>query len=171
MPPRLQIALPHGILGVRAEANDGAFLFDLHAAVRADEFAAMPLDESGRAMLMRTQFRAMRAGYQHDFPAARFEIVTLNDEPIGNIITDVTDERVLYVDIALLPRTRRLGVATALMRALLKEPAGLGLPARVSVMAHNIASLALCQRLGFVPRATHPPFVELEWRAAGEASG
>jgi GNAT superfamily N-acetyltransferase len=165
MPARIQIATAHGDLGVRAEANDEMFLFALHAAVRAEEFAAMPLDDAGRAMLLRTQFRAMRAGYQSEFPAARFEVVTLNDDPIGNIITDVTAERVLYVDIALLPQIRRLGLATVLMRALLEEPARLGLPGHVSVMEHNTASLALCRRLGFVPHATSPPFVMLEWRA------
>ncbi len=164
MPARLQIATPLGVLGVRAEASDEAFLFALHAAVCAEEFAAMPLDDAGRAMLLQTQFRAMRAGYQSEFPDARFEVVTLNDDPIGNVITDVTAERVLYVDIALLPQTRRLGLATTLMRALLEEPARLDVPGRVSVMEHNTASLALCRRLGFVPHATNPPFVMLEWR-------
>jgi hypothetical protein len=32
------------------------------------------------------------------------------------------------------------------------------------VLAHNTASLRLCQRIGFVVRTEHLPFLELEWR-------
>ena len=71
----------------------------------------------------------------------------------------------------MLPRTHRLGLATALMRALLEEPARLGIPGVVSVMAHNTASLALCWRLGFGRRGTNPPFVVLEWRAPDRSEG
>ena len=46
----------------------------------------------------------------------------------------------------------------------LDEPRRLGLPARVTVLMTNAASLGLCERLGFVRRNETPPFVELEWR-------
>jgi hypothetical protein len=51
-----------------------------------------------------------------------------------------------------------------MLRAL-EEPRRLGLPARVSVLMHNIASLRLCERLGFVRAEESPPFVRLEWTA------
>lgn len=172
--PRLRIDTPHGPLTVRAEAPDGTdepFLRSLFAT--ASDLDALP--PAQRAFLLPMQFTGMRAGYASDYPAARWEVVSLNGRPVGNIVTHVVADHVLYVDIALLPATRRLGLATALMRALLEEPAALGLPARVKVMAHNAASLALCRRLGFTPRVELPPFVELEWtapadrRAAGQA--
>jgi ribosomal protein S18 acetylase RimI-like enzyme len=152
------------MLGVRAEAaGDTDFLFALYTATREGDFAAFP--EEQRGQLLRMQFRAMRTGYQHDYPTARFEVVTLDDAPIGNIITDITPERVLYVDIAFLPRVRGLGLATNLMYALLEEPAALGIPGQVSVMMHNTASLALCRRLGFTLHEEAPPFVILRWTA------
>lgn len=109
------------------------------------------------------QFNAMRQGYRQTFPGARFEIVSLNDAPIGTIVTDITPARIHYVDIAILPELRRQGLATTLMRTLLEEPAARGLPAEVSVMAHNAPSLALCHRLGFTQVGEIPPHIILRW--------
>ena len=50
-----------------------------------------------------------------------------------------------------------------MLRAL-EEPRRLGLPARVTVLAQNAASLKLCDRRGFVRLGDSPPFVRLEWR-------
>ena len=92
-------------------------------------------------------------------------------QPIGRLITDPQPDCIYYVDIALLPETRRGGIATALMTAVLDEPRQLGLPARVKVLSHNVPSLRLCQRIGFAPRAEIPPFVELEWHAQNDRTG
>jgi len=165
--PRLTIATPNGVLSLRRElpdAADQAFLFDLFAAVRADEMALMPLDADGRRRLLEVQFRSMTATYRRSFPEARFEIAALDGVPVGRLITHVRPDVVHYVDIAFLPNRQRGGLATALMRAVLEEPRRLGVPARVNVMAHNIASLRLCQRLGFTQNAENPPYVELTWQ-------
>lgn len=155
-----------GVLSLRPETDaDEQFLFRLFAATKADEMTLMPLDDVGKDFLLRTQFRSMNASYRQQFPAARFDIVELNGVPIGRLITDVQPDQVYYVDIALLPETQQGGIATALMQAVLQEPAGLGVPARVKVLMHNVASLRLCQRIGFTVRTEEPPFLELEWRA------
>lgn len=164
----LNLAIAQGALSMRPEVDDGsdeAFLFTLFAAVKAPELALMPLDAAGKEFLLRTQFRSMAASYRQEFPAAQFDIVELNGVPIGRLITDLQTDCVYYVDIALLPGSRRGGIATALMTAALDEPRRLGMPARVKVLTHNTASLRLCQRLGFTLRTELPPFVELEWRA------
>jgi RimJ/RimL family protein N-acetyltransferase len=111
------------------------------------------------------QYRSMTATYRHEYPKARWEVVELAGEPVGRLITDVDDRRVLYVDIAFSPRAQGRGLATRLMRRALEEPQRLGLPARVNVLAQNSASLKLCERIGFVNVGDEPPFVRLEWRA------
>ncbi len=122
----------------------------------------MPLDDTGKEFLLRIQFRSMTVSYRQQFPAARFEIVKLDGAPIGRLVTDVQADHVYYVDIALLPETQRGGIATALMNAVLLEPGRLGVPARVKVLMHNVASLRLCRRIGFTLRREDPPYVELE---------
>jgi GNAT superfamily N-acetyltransferase len=127
--------------------------------------ALMPLDEARRGLLLQAQFRSMTNTYRDNYPTARFEIATLDDTAIGRLITEIRPDCVHFVDIALLPARQGGGLATALMLAALQEPRRLGLPARVNVLGQNVASLRLCERLGFSVKAQRPPFVELIWHA------
>lgn len=154
---------------VRPEADDGSdepFLFNLFVSQKLPDMALMPLDAAGKEQLLRMQYRSMSASYHGQFPQARFEIVQLNGLRAGRLITDVTAERVYYVDIAILPQCQGGGVATALMTAVLDEPRRLGVPGRVKVMASNFASLRLCEKIGFTVAGQEPPYADLEWRAA-----
>ena len=147
----------------RDDEQDKAFLFGLFAATRAADMAAMPIDAPGKDFLLRAQYRSMTETYRRDYPEARWQVVEHGAEPVGLLIAHVGDAYVTYVDIALLPETQGRGLATRLMLQALEEPRRLGLPARVTVLATNIASLRLCERLGFARLREAPPFVELEW--------
>lgn len=148
----------------RADDEDKAFLFALFAATRAADMAAMPIDAAGKAFLLRAQYRSMTETYRRDYPEARWQIVEWDGKPVGLLIAHVGERCVTYVDIALLPGIQGRGLATRLMLQALEEPRRLGLPARVTVLATNLASLRLCERLGFARRGETPPFVELEWK-------
>jgi|SRR5271165_4584977 len=156
-----------GALTLRPERDDEAdrtFLYSLFVATKAADMAAMPIDAAAKDFLLRAQYRSMTATYRHDFPNARWEVVEFMGEPVGRLITDVGDCCVTYVDIALSPSAQGRGLATRLMTRALEEPRRLGLPARVNVLQQNIASLKLCERLGFVREGESPPFVRLGWR-------
>jgi len=167
MPAGMNLSTPLGTLTLRPMRDteaDAAFLYALFVATKAEEMAAMPIDAAGKDFLLRMQFASMTETYRREYPVARFDVVELAGEPVGRIITDVGEDCVTYVDIALLPRAQGRGLATALMLWLLEEPRRLGVPARVNVLAQNAASLRLCQRIGFVEVEHAPPFVRLEWR-------
>lgn len=156
-----------GGLALRPERDDETertFLYTLFAAAKAAEAAAMPIDAASKDFLLRAQYRSMTATYRQDYPNARFEVVELKGEPVGRLITDVGEGCVTYVDIAFVPPAQGRGLATRLMKQALEEPRRLGLPARVTVLAHNVASLKLCERIGFLQVEEAPPFVRLEWR-------
>jgi GNAT superfamily N-acetyltransferase len=163
----MSAAPPDGALTLRLERDDEVdrtFLYALFVATRAAELAATPLDAAARDFLLRAQYRSMTATYRRDYPNARWQVVEFGGEPIGRLVTDVGQRCVTFVDIALLPSAQGLGLATRLMLRALDEPRRLGLPARVTVLAQNAASLKLCQRLGFARLEETPPFVRLEWR-------
>ena len=152
MLPGMNVATPHGTLTLRPETeSDAAFAFHLFASTKAEETALMPLDDPGKAFLLRMQFRSMTETYRREFPNARFEIVELDRTPIGRLVTDVQADCVYYVDIAVLPERQGGGIATALMTAALEEPRRLGLPGRVKgpVDQHRVAAA--------VPAAWHDP--------------
>ena len=69
----------------------------------------------------------MTSTYRRDYPTARWEVVELAGEPVGLLITHVGDRGVTYVNIALLPRAQRRGLATRVIARALDEPRRLGL--------------------------------------------
>lgn len=157
-----------GLLTLRqAEDNedDTRFLFALFAATKAPDMAAMPIDAKSKDFLLRAQHRSMTETYRRDYPNARREVIELDGEPVGLLVTDVGNACVTYVDIAILPQAQGRGLARRVMLQALDEPRRLGLPARVSVLMHNVGSLRLCEGLGFVLAEESPPFVRLEWTA------
>ena len=156
-----------GSMTVRPEAADGsdeAFLLHLFASHKLPEMAFMPMDDAGKQQLLRMQYRSMAATYHGQYTNARFEVVLLDGQPVGRLITDTDAERVYYVDIAILPHIQGSGVATALMNAVLEEARQRGIPGRVKVLSANVASLRLCEKVGMVVAGHQPPYVALEWR-------
>ncbi len=149
----------------RDNEDDAAFFFALFTARKAPEMAAMPIDAKAKEFLLRAQYRSMTETYRREYPNARWEVIELEGEPVGRLVTDVGTACVTYVDIAILPQAQERGLARRVMLQALEEPRRLGLPARVSVLMHNIASLRLCERVGFVRADESPPFVRLEWTA------
>jgi ribosomal protein S18 acetylase RimI-like enzyme len=55
------------------------------------------------------------------------------------------------------------------MKALMDEAGRAGLPVRLKVASTNDPSMRLYLRLGFVPVATEPFYIEMEWRAPAVA--
>jgi GNAT superfamily N-acetyltransferase len=147
----------------RDSEDDAAFFFALFAATRAAETAAMPIDAKAKDFLLRVQHRSMTETYRREYPNARWEVIEVDGEPVGRLVTDVGNACVTYVDIEILPEAQGQGLARRVMLQALEEPRRLGLPARVNVLMQNVASLKLCERVGFVLVEESPPFVRLEW--------
>lgn len=147
----------------REDEDDAAFVFALFAATRAHEMAAMPIDAKAKAFLVRAQYRSMTETYRREYPNARSEIVEFEGRPVGRLITCVGDACVTYVDIAILPEAQGRGLARRVMLEALEEPRRLRLPARANVLMHNVASLRLCESVGFVRTGESLPYVRLEW--------
>jgi len=155
----------HGTLRLRPEtAADAAFLFALHESVKGAELALMPVADPIRRQLLDMQFRAMIMSYRSGFPAGRFEVITLNEAPIGRLITDSDQGRFHIVYIALLPEWRNRGIGTVLMTSVLDQPRRGGTTCEATVALDNLASLRLWSRLGFTERERNSTDLVLEWR-------
>jgi RimJ/RimL family protein N-acetyltransferase len=165
MPDGMTFRTSQGMLSLRPEKRDAseeAFLYLLFASNKWPEMALMPIDAGQKEFLLQLQFRSMMATYRQQFPKARYEIIELDRWPIGRLVTDVQERRVYYVDFALLPQAQGGGIGTQIMAAALDEPRRLRMPARANVVAHNVASLRMFDRLGFVKVADNAPYVTLE---------
>jgi ribosomal protein S18 acetylase RimI-like enzyme len=159
-----RVVTAHGVLSTRPEAGkDEAFLFSLFESVKRPVLARMPVDDDMKARLLRMQFRAMTQSYRASCPTGAFQVVMMDDAPIGQLITDNADDRVYVVYVALLPPWRQRGIGSALMRALLNQAQALDLGCEATVAVDNIPSLRLWAGLGFAQRTRDAANVILEW--------
>jgi len=169
MPETIAIPSSAGVLKRRPErAEDADFRFRLFWESRPPEFALLGLAPAAMEQLMRQQFHAQTVSYRNDFPTARFDIIELDGRPIGRIVVDRSDTRVLIVDQAIVPELRNRGIGTAVMRAAMEDARTAGLPVRLHVASTNDPSLRLYLRLGFRPFEETPMYLELEWRPVTE---
>lgn len=159
------IASPAGALRRRAEREEDIdFRFRLFCQSRPPALSALPLPPAAVDQLMRLQFQAQTTSYRAQFPAAQFDIIELDGRPIGRIIVDRNNARLLIVDQAIVPELRNREIGTALMRSVMDAAAAAILPVRLHVASDNDPSLRLYLRLGFVPLVSSiPMYVELEW--------
>lgn len=161
------IATKNGALRSQPESpDDRPFLFALHETVKGAELAAMQVPEPIWRQLVEMQFRAMTEGYRSMFPAADYRIITLEEAPIGRLITDQSQDRFHIVHIALLPTWRHRGIGSALMTAVLAEPRHLGVICEATVDQDNLASLRLWTRLGFAERTRAGADLIMRWPPA-----
>jgi ribosomal protein S18 acetylase RimI-like enzyme len=128
--------------------EDRAFLLAVYQASRAEELAAVPWSEDEKAAFLTMQFDAQDRHYADTLPSAVRSVVLLDGQPVGRMYVDVDEERVLVVDIALLPEHRGRGVGAALLAGVLAEADRRRLPTRLHVEPANPAQ-RLYRRLGF----------------------
>jgi RimJ/RimL family protein N-acetyltransferase len=167
----IEIGSALGVLRLRPERDDDqAFRFRLFCDSRPAEFALLPLDPAAMAQLMRLQFQAQTVSYRADFASARFDIIELDHRPVGRIVVDRPGDQLHIVDQAIVPPLRNRGLGTTIMQALMDEARRIRLPLRLKVASTNDPSMRLYLRLGLVPIATEPFYIEMEWRAPTEAA-
>jgi len=147
--------------------DDEALLFRLFRSWMLEDLDRMPIDDATKENLLRFQFAAQRAGYRTTFPAASFDIIERDGEPVGRLIVDPGNARepTCLVDFVLLPETRNARLGRAIIAAVLAEQGALGRTVRVKVLHHNLPSQRMCAALGFVEIGQEPPFIQLEWTA------
>jgi len=155
-----------GKLTLRPErADDRPFRYGLFCQSRPPEWDMVQLDPQVRDELMRHQFEAQTMGYRTQFPQARFDIIELDGEPIGRIVVDRPSDMVHLVDQAIVPAWRNKCLGTTIMRTLMDEVRTRAIPLRLMVGSSNDPSLRLYLRLGFIPIASTPMYIELEWKS------
>lgn len=142
--------------------DDSAFLNRLYASTRADELQQLDWSEPVKMAFLGSQFEAQQRFYQAQFPFAKFQLIVHEDEPVGRLYVDRTDDEIRIIDIALLPRFQRLGIGSALLRTLLDEARQCRLPIRIHVERFNPA-IKFYEQLGFRQVEDQEVYRLMEW--------
>lgn len=143
-------------------AGDEPRLLQIYASTRLEELASLGWSADVQAAFLRQQFDAQHRHYHQQYADADFQLVLLDDRPIGRLYTARWPGEIRLIDIALLPEHRNVGIGTHLIRCLMDEAALAGKPVRLHVTPFNPA-LRLYQRLGFTKIADRGPHWLMEW--------
>lgn len=150
-------------VGLRpVEASDAGFLRQVYASTRADEIALVNWTEEQKHAFLNMQFTAQDHHYRQQYPDADYRVVLVDGQPAGRYYVHRSQDRILIVDIALLPRHRGQGVGTALLEGTLAEAGASGMPVVLNVEMFNPAA-GLYRRLGFTKTAEQGIHHEMTW--------
>ncbi|MCA9977346.1 MAG: GNAT family N-acetyltransferase, partial [Anaerolineales bacterium] len=109
------------------------------------------------------QFQAQHVFYQQNFKQAEYKLVLRDGVPIGRFYVDYRLDEIRIIDIALLPKYRRLGIGSQLMKMVLAEGQQSELPVKIHVEQNNPA-LHWYTRLGFQQVEVHGVYILMAWQ-------
>ena len=142
--------------------QDEEFLYQLYASTREEELAVTDWDEAQKEAFLRMQFATQHRHYQEHYTQTSFDLILADGEPIGRLYLARWAGEYRIVDIALVPRWRKRGVGTALIKDVLAEAGKQGLPVSIHVECFNPAQ-HLYYRLGFEKIADKGVYHLLQW--------
>lgn len=142
--------------------DDADFLYSVYASTRADEMARVDWTTEQQEAFLHMQFNAQSQFYIANYPGAEFQVITLNDQPIGRLYIHGREDEIRIMDIALLPEYRNLGIGSVLLQNILKRGKNLNLPVSIHVEQFNPA-MRLYKRMGFYPKEDKGVYLLMEW--------
>lgn len=149
----------------RVNGSDGSFLFQVYASTRQEELAHVGWGESQKQSFLEMQFQAQRRYYESEYPGAEFQVILAGGCPVGRLYVHRRENEIRIMDLALLPPSRRQGIGTRLLKAILDEGAQSNRRVTIHVEIFNPA-LQLYERLGFRRVATNGVYHLLQWMPA-----
>jgi ribosomal protein S18 acetylase RimI-like enzyme len=142
-------SLNDGTLTLRKiDASDTSFLYQVYASTRIDEMLLSGWSKSQIDWFLEMQFNLQHTQWQQCYPDAAFDLILLDDTPVGRFYIDRRETEIRIVDIAILPQFRGRGIGTFFLSEIINEGKGKGLPVSLHVEKNNPAR-SLYERMGF----------------------
>lgn len=156
---------PNATISLRpVEALDRHFLFELYAHTRLDEVAAFGWSDAEQAAFLRMQFEARQNAYRLQYPESKDYVVMRDDQPMGRLITDQSNDPIIIVDIAIAPQFRRQGVASHLIKNLQVEALAKDRDILLRVDKQNVGALEFYRNLGFEVTGENQIMYSMLWK-------
>ena len=129
-------------------SDDEDFLFSVYSSTRIDEMALVDWSALQKETFLRMQFNSQYQYYKENYPGAQYQVILLDDQPVGRLYLHKRDDEIRIMDITLLPEFREQGIGSTLLNEILEEAANNHLAVTIHVERFNPA-LHLYERLGF----------------------
>lgn len=146
-----------------AKADD-EFLLSVYASTRADELAQVPWSDEQKTQFVKWQFDLQRREYDRGYPAAQYDVILLNNHPVGRIWIGRDHQEIRLLDIAILPEFQKRGIGTVLLQWLIDEAKSVSKTLRHTVFVMNRDAQRFYKRLGFVEIEDLGAYKHMEYR-------
>jgi ribosomal protein S18 acetylase RimI-like enzyme len=143
--------------------DDQEFQFRLYASTREAEIAMFGWNSAQQEAFLRMQFAAQQNWYGAAYAQDAWQIIELDQAPIGRMIVLHGQDAITLVDISLLIEHRGQGIGGKLVQELLELGRQKGLPVRLQVLKTNPAA-RLYLRLGFIKTGEDDVYLQMEKR-------
>jgi ribosomal protein S18 acetylase RimI-like enzyme len=143
---------------------DEPLLCALYASTRVDEMAMVDWSDEQKAAFLQMQFRAQHDYYHQHYIGAHFDVIQLDDVPVGRMYVHRMAQEYRLMEITLLPEYRGQGIGSALIRQVMDRARAEGVSVTLHVENYNRA-YQLYRRMGFVDIGQNGVYTLLEWRA------
>lgn len=132
--------------------QDVPFLFALYSETRANELKLASWNEEQKNAFLHQQFQLQHYHYNSSYKNALFQIVKLNEIPIGRLyVAELVDE-IRIIDVTILTEFRGKNIGTGLIEEILHDADKKNKVVQIYLETTN-QSANLFARLGFVPIA------------------
>jgi ribosomal protein S18 acetylase RimI-like enzyme len=142
--------------------EDEDFVSHLFADARKEQFFFTGWPQEQLHVFLKMQFEAQKRSYLLQNPSAIHEIIVYGSDPIGRLITDVTDSSIHILDISLCSAYRNQGFGTHLIERLKESAISQRKNLTLYVFQNNPAQ-KLYLRLGFTITKNETPYDRMEW--------
>jgi len=142
--------------------EDEGFLYDVYASTRTEELSVTGWTDLQKEQFLQMQFGAQHQYYKQQFPQAEFQIILLQNRPIGRLYVDRRQDEIRIIDIALLTEYRNAGIGSMFLQKMMAEAKKKGKLIRIHVETYNPA-LRLYRRLGFREIENQGVYLLMEW--------
>lgn len=154
--------LARGISLRPATSSDKYFINTLYRSTR-DDLRLIDGDEDFVETLIEQQCYAQTLGYENMFPHAFYFIVEKQQQSIGRVTLDFSNDTVHLIDIAFIPEARNKGYGESVLRALQLAAAKSCSSLILSVHQANWTAKKLYKKLGFNIDGSYPPYERMVW--------
>ena len=129
-----------------------SFLFALYAETRAEELRLVPWDEEQKKAFLQQQFQLQHHHYTTNYKDASFQIIKLDEIPIGRLYVAELADEIRIIDITIQAEFRGKNIGTDLIKGVLCGANEKNKVVQIYLETNN-QSANLFARLGFVPIA------------------
>ncbi len=146
--------------------EDEPFLYEVYCSSRAYEMALIPWDEAQKDVFLKQQFSAQTHHYLKHYPDAQYQIILLDERPVGRLYVNRSEKEIRIIDVTLLAEYRGAGVGTPLIREIMNEGERTGRAVSIYVDKFSPA-IKLFERLGFSITEDNGINVLFKWNPNG----